>query len=340
MRISKRFVSSQLLGLLVLGSLLGGMVGNAHAVVFKIATISPDGSLWMRSLRRAGAQISEQTEGRVTFKFYPGGVMGDDTVVMKKIRAGQLHGAVMTVGGLTRTYTDIQLYNMPMLFRSLGEVDHVREIMDPLLLDGLEERGFVAFGFAEIGFAYAMSQIRVSRVGEVQAQKVWVPVGDEGAQRTLVSFDIAPIPLSMADVLGGLQTGLINGVTVPPVAAIALQWHTQLHHVLDLPLMYVYGTFAINGRQFDKISGEDQAVVRELMADVVHDVNGRNRKDHERAVEVLQAQGLAWNAPEEVSEWQVYADKASLELVDAGIVSGPLYQSLLQHLTDYRESID
>jgi TRAP-type C4-dicarboxylate transport system substrate-binding protein len=212
--------------------------------------------------------------------------------------------------------------------------------MDPLLLAGLEERGFVAFGFAEIGFAYAMSQIRVSRVGEVQAQKVWVPVGDEGAQRTLVSFDIAPIPLSMADVLGGLQTGLINGVTVPPVAAIALQWHTQLHHVLDLPLMYVYGTFAINGRQFDKISGEDQAVVRELMAKVVHDVNGRNRKDHERAVEVLQAQGLDWNAPEEVSEWQVYADKASLELVDAGIVSGPLYQALLQHLTDYRESID
>jgi TRAP-type C4-dicarboxylate transport system substrate-binding protein len=248
----------------------------------------------------------------------------------------------MTVGALTRTYNDIQLYNMPMAFRSLGEVDHVRKIMDPLLLDGLEERGYVAFGFAEVGFAYAMSQVPVTSVAEVQAQKVWVPDGDEGAQRTLVSFDITPIPLSIADVFGGLQTGLINGVAAPPVAAIALQWHSQLKHVLDLPLMYIYGTFAITGRNFDKLTTEDQAVVREVMGKAVSTVNDRNRVDHERAVEVLQAQGLIWNTPQssEIAEWQSYADKASVELVEAGIVSAPLYRALLQHLADYRDSVD
>jgi TRAP-type C4-dicarboxylate transport system substrate-binding protein len=336
MRISNRTVVAVWLAL----SLLVSAAGTAHAVTFKIATLSPDGSLWMRALREAAAEIGEQTEERVTFKFYPGGVMGDDKAVMRKIRLGQLHGAVMTVGGLTRTYTDIQLYNMPMLFRSLGEVDYVREKMDSLLLAGLEERGFVAFGFAEVGFAYAMSQVAVSRVGEVQAQKVWVPDGDEGAQRTLVSFDITPIPLSIADVLGGLQTGLINGVTVPPVAAIALQWHTQLKHVLDLPLMYIYGTFTINDRQFGKLAVEDQEVVRRVMGEAVYKVNGRNRIDHERAVEVLQDQGLAWDEPQEVSQWQAYADKASVELVDAGIVSAPLYEALIQHVADYRESVD
>jgi TRAP-type C4-dicarboxylate transport system substrate-binding protein len=338
MRIFSRSVTSFSLVLM----LLVGVIANAHGVVFKIATISPDGSLWMRSLRKAAADITEHTQGRVTFKLYPGGVMGDDKSVMRKIRLGQLHGAVMTVGGLTQTYTDIQLYNMPMVFRSLGEVDHVRQRMDPVLLNGLEEHGFVAFGIAEVGFAYAMSQVPVSSVGQVQEQKVWVPDGDEGAERTLVAFDVAPIPLSIADVLSGLQTGLINGVTVPPVAAIALQWHTQLEHVLDLPLMYIYGTFAINDRQFRKISAEDQAYVRQVMGAAVSDVNGRNRVDHERAVEVLQSQGLTWNLPnsDEVSEWQQYADRASLELVDAGIVSGPLYQQLIQHLTQYRESID
>ena len=118
----------------------------------------------------------------------------------------------MTVGGLTRTYTDIQLYNMPMAFRSLAEVDHVRATMDQMLLDGLEERGFVSFGIAEVGFAYAMSQERIATLEEVRAQKVWVPDGDEGAARSLESFGITPIPLSIADVLGGLQTGLIDAV--------------------------------------------------------------------------------------------------------------------------------
>lgn len=338
MRISRRVVVVSVLTFMLFANVLG----NAHAVVFKIATVSPDGSLWMRSLRQAAADITDHTEGRVTFKFYPGGVMGDDKVVIRKIRLGQLHGAVMTVGALEQTYTDIQLYNMPMLFRSLDEVDYVRKIMDPVLIDGLEERGFVAFGFAEVGFAYAMSQVLVSSVADVRAQKVWVPDGDEGAKRTLVSFGIAPIPLSIADVLSGLQTGLINGVAVPPVAAIALQWHTQLEHVLDLPFMYIYGTFVINGRQFSKISAQDQAFVHDVMGKLVRDVNERNRKDHERSVEVLQAQGLAWNVPEkrEVLEWQAYADQASLDLVNAGIVSESLYEALIENLTAYRESID
>jgi TRAP-type C4-dicarboxylate transport system substrate-binding protein len=338
MRISKPITTAALVGTL----LLAGLIGQAQAVVFKIATVSPDGSMWMRALRQAATEIAEHTEGRVNFKFYPGGVMGDDKAVLRKIRVGQLHGAVMTVGGLTQTYSDIQLYNMPMLFHSLREVDHVRKIMDPVLIEGLEERGFVSFGMAEVGFAYAMSQTPVSSVEEVQKQKVWVPDGDEGAKRTLVAFDIAPIPLSIADVLGGLQTGLINGVTVPPVAAIALQWHTQLDHVLDLPLMYIYGTFAIRDRQFGKLSDEDQRFVREVLGRQVREVNTRSRKDHERAVEVLQSQGLEWNKPEapEVAKWQSYADKASAALVEAGIVSAPLYEELLQHLTDYRESVD
>lgn len=337
MSISRQSVAALLIAILGLG-----LFADVHAVVFKIATISPDGSVWMRSLRQAASEIEEHTDGRVTFKFYPGGVMGDDKAVMRKIRVGQLHGAVMTVGGLTQTYTDIQLYNMPMLFHSLHEVDYVRERMDPVLLAGLEKKGFVAFGFAEVGFAYAMSQAPVSSVSEVQTQKVWVPDGDEGAARTLVAFNITPIPLSIADVLGGLQTGLINGVAVPPVAAIALQWHTQLKNVLDLPLMYVYGTFAISGRQFGKISEDDQAFVRQVMGKLVRDVNERNRKDHERAVEVLQTQGLSWNVPQpdEVAEWQSYADKASVALVESGIVSEPLYDELLQHLQDYRESVD
>ena len=338
MHISSRSLILALFGVL----LLAGMSLNAHAVVFKIATLSPDGSLWMRALRQVAAEIADHTESRVTFKFYPGGVMGDDKAVMRKIRLGQLHGAVMTVGGLIPTYTDIQIYNMPMVFRSLREVDHVRERMDPVLLEGLEERGFVAFGIAEVGFAYAMSQDQVTSVDQVQAQKVWVPSGDEGAQRTLIAFDVAPIPLSIADVLAGLQTGLINGVTAPPVAAIALQWHTQLDHVLDLPLMYIYGTFAINGRRFAKLAASDQAYVREVMNRTVAEVNDRNRQDHERAVEVLQVQGLAWNMPGagEITEWQRYADRASLELVDAGMVSEALYLELLQHLTDYRASVD
>ena len=84
--------------------------------------------------------------------------------------------------------------------------------------------------------------------------------------RALDTFGIAPIPLTVVDVLPGLQTGLIDTVASPPVAAVALQWHTQLDYVLDIPLMYVYGLLAVSERRFRRLSDTDAAAVRRILA--------------------------------------------------------------------------
>lgn len=314
----------------------------ATATTFKIATLSPDGSTAVKLLRAAGDAISERTEGRVKFKFYPGGVMGDDQAVLRKIRAGQLHGAVLTAGGLTQTYGDIQLYNLPMAFRTLDEVDYVRERMDESLLDGLREKGFVGFGFAEVGFAYAMSQQPVRTLEEIRAQKVWVPDGDPGSELAVSTFGISPIPLSIADVLSGLQTGLINGVAVPPVAAIALQWYTQLDYALDVPLLYVYGLLAIKDRQFEKMSDADQQVFTEVMRDMIRNVSASSRKDHTRAVEVLREQGITWESPADgqVEAWQQLSVRATQSLIDEGILSQQKVDTLRDLLAEYRAGLD
>jgi len=315
---------------------------SAGAVVFKVATLSPDGSMWMKMLRQGGKEISTKTDGRVQFKFYPGGVMGDDKAVLRKIRSGQLHGAVLTAGGLNQIYPDIELYTLPMVFNDLDEVDHVRASMDTELMTGLRTKGFVGFGIAEVGFAYAMSKVSVETFDEIRSQKVWIPAGDPSAELAIRTFDISPIPLSIADVLGGLQTGLINSVAVPPVGAIALQWHTQLKYVFDLPLLYVYGLLAVRDRQFDRLDASDQQVVVEVMGDVVRQVNAQNRTDHERAVEVLKSQGLTWNVPtdQEVTRLKGLAVKASHQMIDQGVISPGLYDALQAQLSEYRGSLD
>ena len=314
----------------------------AGAATFKIATLSPDGSMWMKMLREGAAEIAERTDDRVNFKFYPGGVMGDDKAVLRKIRSGQLHGAVLTAGGLNQIYPDIELYGLPMVFNDTAEVDHIRGRMDDRLLSGLTEKGFVGFGFAEVGFAYAMSKVSVTNFEEVRAQKVWIPDGDPTAELAVRTFDISAIPLSMADVLGGLQTGLINTVAVPPVGAIALQWHTQLKYVFDLPLLYVYGLLTVRDRQFNRLEEADQVVVREVMGDVVGKVDAQNRTDHERAVEVLKMQGLDFNVPTstERARWVDLAGEASSEMVSQGVLSEDLVDALNGMLSEYRASLD
>ncbi len=326
-------------GLLLSACLAAGPV---QAVTFKVATVSPDGSMWMKMLRQGASEIAQRTDERVTFKFYPGGVMGDDKAVLRKIRSGQLHGAVLTAGGLNQVYPDIQLYTLPMVFNDTEEVDHVRSRMDGTLMSGLSSKGFVGFGIAEVGFAYAMSKAEVDTFDEVRSQKVWIPDGDPGAELAIRTFDISPIPLSIADVLGGLQTGLINTVAVPPVGAIALQWHTQLKYVFDLPLLYVYGLLTVRDRQFDRLETADQAVVREVMGEVVRQVNAQNRKDHIRAVEVLKTQGLSFSVPtsEETRRWKGLADQAAQQMIGEGLMSADLIETLEGMLAEYREGLD
>ena len=105
----------------------------------------------MVAMEAAGERIAAETEGRVALRFYPGGVMGDDTAVLRKIRFGQLQGAALTTGALQNDFTDVQLYNLPMLFNDFDEVDALRAQFDPELLAGLEEAGWVAFGLRKRG---------------------------------------------------------------------------------------------------------------------------------------------------------------------------------------------
>ena len=328
---------------LALASLLiGALAVPVHAATLKIATLSPEGVGWMKLLREHGKRIEERTGGSVKMKFYPGGVMGDDKAVLRKMRVGQLHGAVVTAGGLMQAYPNISLYNMPMLFRGESEVDAVRAAMDEELMTGLRGSKYVGFGLAEVGFAYPMTQQQITSVGQLRGSKVWTPDNDKGALLGFDAFDISPIPLPMSDVLAGLQTGLIDSLAAPPIGTIALQWHTQVNYALELPFMYIYGLLALAERPFEKLSDEEQTIVAEEMRLAVQAVDASARRDHMSAKAALGTQGVQWLQPsaDEAAEWRNLAADARQRMVAAGYVSEGLYQQVLQVLADHRGAAD
>jgi TRAP-type C4-dicarboxylate transport system substrate-binding protein len=312
----------------------------AFGATLKIATLSPEGSSWMLVLREASKKVEERTNGAVTFKFYPGGVMGDDKTVLRKMGLGQLHGAVLTAGGIAKAYPDITIYNLPMIFRDEAEVDYVRERLDAKLMTGLREEKFVGFGLAEVGFAYPMLQTPGTDVAEIRKRKVWTPDDDPASLAAFEAFDITPIPLPMADVLAGLQTGLINAIAAPPVGTIALQWHTQVEYALDLPLMYVYGLFAIAERPFGRLTPNQQAIVAEEFERAVAKVNASSRQGHVVAKAALGMQGIKWMTPTEQSQqqWRDLAAAARERTVSNGYITQELFDELVGYLDEFRAS--
>ena len=265
---------------------------SSHAATFKVATLSPDGSFWMKTMREAGKEVEVATDNRVKFKWYPGGVMGDDKAVLRKMRVGQLQGAALPMGELLSFYPDSQAYGIPFLFNSYEEVDYVRSQLDDSLITGFAEGGMEVLGIAEGGFGYFLTAEPVRVPADLQQQKVWVPQNDVVSARLAQSIGVTPIPLTLPDVLPGLQTGLVNTVAVSPMGAIVLQWHTRVAHITDIPLMYFCGVISLTGKSFNKLSADDQAVVKAVFGKAFKLIDERNRMDNVKAFEALTNQGV------------------------------------------------
>ncbi|NND59115.1 MAG: TRAP transporter substrate-binding protein DctP, partial [Gammaproteobacteria bacterium] len=281
------------------------MPATAAEHVLKIATVSPEGSYWMETMRAGAAEISQRTEGRVELKFYGGGVMGNDKKVFRKMRIGQLHGGTFTSGGLSDHAPNAQLYGLPMLLSEQAEVDFIRERMDEQLIARLEDAGFVSSGFAGGGFAKLMSNEPLRSLDDLRGKKVWVPEGDTISAAALESLGLAPVTLPITDVLTGLQTGLIDIIGSSAVAAVVLQWHTKVKYVSDLPVTYIYATLVIDDRAFGKLDAADQAVVREVLTATYKELDRVNRDDEIKAMAALEKAGIEVIEidPAQVPQW-------------------------------------
>ena len=312
--------------------------GSALSRTLKIATLSPDGTSWMRELRLGAKEIEERTAGRVKLKFYPGGVMGNDQTILRKIRIGQLQGGAFAGGGLVEVYNDMQVYSLPFLFRSYDEVDYVRERMDPLIRQGLEERGFVAVGLSEGGFAHLLSSHALRRRDDLDGRKVWIPQGDELSRIAFETARISPVPLPISDVYTGLQTGLIDTIASSPIGAIAFQWHTKVRYFTDVPLMYLFGTLAFAKKAFDKLSEVDRFIVNDVMSPIFDRLGEENRRGNEAAKLALQNQGIEIVAPSaaETERWRSIAREAEARYQGKNLFSDKMYEILKGHLRDFR----
>jgi len=312
--------------------------GASNAATLKIATVAPEASSWMKEMRASSKEILELTEGRVQIKYYGGGIMGNDTKVLGKIRIGNLHGGAFTPSALQKIYPEISLYGLPLTFESVDEVAYVRARLDQTITDGLEEAGFVSFGFAAGGFAVLMSNEPVTSVSDLKGKKVWVPEGDTISYASMKALSLSPVTLPLTDVLTGLQTGLIDIVAMSPIGALVLQWHTKVKFITDLPLIYTMGFMAIDNKAFSKISPADQEIVREVMTRTYAKLNEANIGDNVEALQALLNTGIekVGLSEDEANEIRSILQKSNHDMAKQGDYSLVLYERMLQYLQEYR----
>ncbi len=305
---------------------------------FKLATLAPEGTAWMREMRAAAETVKTRTEGRVSFRFYPGGVMGNDAVVLRKMRVGQLQGGAFTGSELASVYPDLMIYGLPFLFHQESEVAVVREAMEPRLTEGLREKGLEAVVMIGGGFAYLLSTQPIRGRDDLVKSKAWLPTGDVVSEATYKAAGVNPVPLSIADVYTALQTGLVDTVANTPSGTIAFQWHTKVRHLVDMPIAYLIGIVALDGRTFNKLSDGDKAIVREVFAEGGKRLEQQTARDDASAREALRGEGIELFQPDgdEVAYWRSVGEEAADELMQRNVFNRENYDAMMSALRGAR----
>lgn len=310
----------------------------AQTQTLKIATIAPEGSSWMQDMRAGAREIEQRTDGRVKFKFYGGGVQGNDKQVQRKMRTGQLHGGAFTSGAMNQFQPEADLLSLPLLFESIEEARYVRERFEGEMRQKLEAAGFVNFGFAAAGFAYMMSNKPLRTLADLDGRKIWLPEGDAVGFAALRALGVAPVMMPVTDVMTGLQTELLDSVAVPPVGAVVFQWHTRLEFITNVPLAYVYAALLIDGKAFARIRAEDQQVVREVMEGIYRSFDQSGVTDNQEALQALLDSGLELVEPDvaEAAQWREIVNRSHRQLAADGLFDPALLERMQALISEFR----
>ena len=334
----------RLIALLFLFVLVGGLLIPPPATAagrpkyqFKIASLAPDGSIWAKRFKEMTKEIIEKSNGEIGFKIYPGGVMGDDRAMYRKMRIGQLQGGGFTMTGIGEIVEDFRVMGIPFLFDSYAEVDYVAEKLWPHFQKAFLDKKLVLLAMTEVGFIYTMSKEPITTLAELKKSKSWVPEGDPISNIFFETVGVTPTALSIPDVLTSLQTGLIDTVYNAFYGAIVLQWFTRTKYITDIPFAYGYGAIALDQKAFSKLPAEYamlmETTARAHFARLLKDT----RESNESALQVLKDNGttLVEPAPGTREELQDFRVK-TVNKLDNGVFSRAIYEETMKSLTEFR----
>ncbi|MFT4577979.1 MAG: TRAP-type C4-dicarboxylate transport system substrate-binding protein [Nitrospinales bacterium] len=320
---------------------LVGLNSNAHAEkkhTIKFATLAPEGSSWMKSLRRFSGKIKKATEGNVSFKFYPGGVSGDEKDVIRKMRIGQLHGAGFTGVGLGAILPEVRVLDLPFLFQSDQEIEHVYQAMNDYFVERFEKKGYILLGWVPVGWIHFLSQKPIQTVADLRESKPWLWEGDPLVEEAYEGMDVQPIPLSITDVLLSLQTGMVDTVYSSTQGALVLQWFSKVKHITRLRMGYATGGVLISKKKFKKLPPAYQEVLKKIGSECLTELSTVIQKDNLKAEKVLENNGIKWVPqpdPAAIKMFQQAGATARQNLIGK-LFSPELLNKVLRHLDEVR----
>ncbi len=306
----------------------------------RIGTVAPKNSLYHRQLMEVGEAWKTAQGGNAKFVVFPDGSQGGETEMARRMRIGQLQGALLSVVGLNEIEPSISaLQSLPLLFKTWDEVDYVREKMRPAMEKKFSDKGFVVLAWGDAGWVRFFSKEPAFKPEDYVKMKFFAWGGEPEQQEIMKNLGYTPVPLETTDILPSVQTGMINVVPSTPYFALASQVYTMAPNMLEINWAPIVGALVITKKSWDGMSPEAQTALRAAGEKAGVQLRAKARQEVDDAVDAMKKRGLVVNRPnaEQMRAWQELADKL-YPRIRGTLVPAETFDEVFRHLKAYRAS--
>jgi len=275
-----------------------------------------------------------------TFIVYTDGSQGGEADMVRRMRVGQLNAALLSVVGLNDIDDSVTaLQKMLLVFRTWQEVDYVREKLRPAMEQRFYDKGFVVLYWGDAGWVRFFSKEPVAHPAELRRLKLFAWAGDSAQSDIMKTLGYHPVVLEVADILPGLQTGMVSAVPSTPFWALTLQFYTQANYMLDLNWAPLVGAVVVTRKAWEAMSPAGQKALREAGALAGAELRALSRREDEQAVQAMKKRGLKVQevTPQIDAEWRQVAAQI-YPLIRGRLVPAEQFDEVQRLLAEYRSA--
>lgn len=292
-------------------AMLGPRRAHAQdAVTLRIATIAPSDSTWVRVLNAWNNAIRQRTANRLQFRIFAGGSAGDERDVLRKMRVGQLDGALLTTVGLAQIVRPVFVLHAPGVCTNYAKSDAVRTQLASTFEGDFRAAGFEVVGWCDFGAARIFANRAIVAPADLRRTRMWVWRDDLLFRAMLQAANVTGVELGLPEVYDALGTERIDAFTATAIAATSLGWHTRATHVTSGSHHMLLGATAFKKETLDALPADSKTALLETAAQAHASLARTVRRDDERALATILAGRVVQTntAPQQAAWDAVYRD--------------------------------
>ncbi len=278
----------------------------------KLGSQAPEASPWGDALKELAAEWLKISNGEIQIRIFHNAVAGNEDDMLRKMRIGQLQGAVLTTNGLGLIDKALLTLSAPMIFKDRNEFGKTIELVKPDLENRLVVKGYQPIVWNTAGWIHFFSKTKLTSIEQARNRKLTIPGNSDDLFKMMQTMGFKPINGQGLEVLTALNSGMVDTILLVPFAAAGYQLFGAAPHFSDLEFAPILGSIVLSTQTWTRIPANLRPQLMAAAAKIAAKLDSRAVDIEKEAITAMVKYGLIVNrtSQSELAEWQKEAAMA------------------------------